>query len=179
MYTQHLGRDDREDIYGVETDIYGQGLPVEWATPLPLVIPDFLDFTSRRKSNRKGASSGHSTFIGTVVAAGPEDVLLGQQNVLGPLSKPSGTKRPITIFVLTDDQELHKDSLDYVPYLKEHDIDKGTLFKRQFCTTAICCPSRVSLWTGQLAHNTNVTDVNPPYGMWDLTGKHVESLVRR
>jgi hypothetical protein len=22
----------------------------------------------------------------------------------------------------------------------------------------------VSLWTGKLAHNTNVTDVNPPYG---------------
>jgi N-acetylglucosamine-6-sulfatase len=29
---------------------------------------------------------------------------------------------------------------------------------------AICCPSRVNLWTGQLAHNTNVTDVTPPYG---------------
>lgn len=29
---------------------------------------------------------------------------------------------------------------------------------------AICCPSRVTLWTGQLAHNTNVTNVNPPWG---------------
>ncbi|KAF7892718.1 uncharacterized protein EAF02_000256 [Botrytis sinoallii] len=35
---------------------------------------------------------------------------------------------------------------------------------RHYCTTAICCPSRVTLWTGKNAHNTNVTDVAPPYG---------------
>ena len=29
---------------------------------------------------------------------------------------------------------------------------------------ALCCPSRVNLWTGQMPHNTNVTDVKPPYG---------------
>ncbi|KAL1864312.1 hypothetical protein Daus18300_007735 [Diaporthe australafricana] len=68
------------------------------------------------------------------------------------------------IFVLTDDQDLRMNSLDFMPYLKKHLIEKGTSFKPHFCTTAICCPSRVSLWTGQLAHNTNVTDVNPPYG---------------
>ncbi|KAL2130068.1 hypothetical protein VTI74DRAFT_6925 [Chaetomium olivicolor] len=55
-------------------------------------------------------------------------------------------------------------SLDYLPLIKKHLIDKGTLYKRHYCTTAICCPARVSLWTGKLAHNTNVTDVNPPYG---------------
>lgn len=107
-----------------------------------------------------------STLVGTVLGAGLEEALLGgQQNVLGSSSKPANTKRPNIIFVLTDDQDLHMDSLDYMPHLKEHIIDKGTLFKRHFCTTAICCPARVSLWTGMLAHNTNVTDVNPPYGM--------------
>ncbi|ROW07678.1 hypothetical protein VMCG_03347 [Cytospora schulzeri] len=105
-----------------------------------------------------------STLVGAVLGAGLDDVLLGQQNVLGPSSKPASTKKPNIIFVLTDDQDLHMDSLDYMPHLKEHLIDKGTLFKRHFCTTAICCPARVSLWTGMLAHNTNVTDVNPPYG---------------
>lgn len=29
---------------------------------------------------------------------------------------------------------------------------------------SICCPSRVNIWTGRAAHNTNVTDLFPPYG---------------
>ncbi|KAF1981183.1 arylsulfatase [Aulographum hederae CBS 113979] len=55
-------------------------------------------------------------------------------------------------------------SLNYLPFVKKHLIDRGTLFTKHFCTIALCCPSRVSLWTGKAAHNTNVTDVNPPYG---------------
>ncbi|KAL2264167.1 hypothetical protein VTK26DRAFT_1285 [Humicola hyalothermophila] len=73
-------------------------------------------------------------------------------------------KKPNIVFILTDDQDLHMQSLDYLPLIKKHLIDEGTLYKRHYCTTAICCPARVSLWTGKLAHNTNVTDVNPPYG---------------
>lgn len=72
--------------------------------------------------------------------------------------------RPNIVFILTDDQDLHMQSLDYVPLIKKHLIDQGTLYKRHFCTTAVCCPSRVTLWTGKAAHNTNVTDVFPPYG---------------
>ncbi|KAK0724685.1 alkaline-phosphatase-like protein [Lasiosphaeris hirsuta] len=84
----------------------------------------------------------------------------------GPSPKPEGTsgKQPNIIFILTDDQDLHLDSLDYTPLIKKHLIDQGTLYRRHYCTTAVCCPARVSLWTGRLAHNTNVTDVNPPYG---------------
>jgi hypothetical protein len=72
--------------------------------------------------------------------------------------------RPNIVIVLTDDQDLHMNSISYMPLLKKHVIDQGTYYKRHYCTTAICCPSRVSLWTGRNAHNTNVTDVNPPYG---------------
>ena len=68
------------------------------------------------------------------------------------------------MFILTDDQDLHLGSLDYLPLIKKHLGDKGTLYKKHYCTTAICCPARVSLLTGRLAHNTNVTDVNPPHG---------------
>ncbi|CAK7198755.1 hypothetical protein SEUCBS139899_001419 [Sporothrix eucalyptigena] len=76
----------------------------------------------------------------------------------------AGHKQPNFVFIITDDQDLHMNSLDYLPYVKKHLRDQGTLFKRHFCTTAVCCPSRVSLWTGKQAHNTNVTDVNPPHG---------------
>lgn len=72
--------------------------------------------------------------------------------------------RPNIVFILTDDQDLHMNSLDYVPRIKKHLIDKGTLYKKHFCTTAICCPARVSILTGKLSHNTNVTDITPPYG---------------
>ena len=90
-----------------------------------------------------------------------------EQKPLGPEPKPAaaaGGKKPNIVFIITDDQDLHMNSLDYIPFVQKHLIDRGTLYKKHFCTTALCCPSRVSLWTGKLAHNTNVTDVNPPHG---------------
>lgn len=76
----------------------------------------------------------------------------------------SKTRSPSIVFFLLDDLDYQLQSLDYLPYVQKHLVEKGTLYKRHFCTTALCCPSRVSLWTGKAAHNTNVTDVNPPYG---------------
>ncbi|KAH6955768.1 alkaline-phosphatase-like protein [Ilyonectria sp. MPI-CAGE-AT-0026] len=76
-----------------------------------------------------------------------------------------GLERPKNIvLIMTDDQDAVMNSDAYMPRLKEHIIDQGTFFSNHFTTTAICCPSRVSLWTGKQPHNTNVTDVDPPYG---------------
>lgn len=72
--------------------------------------------------------------------------------------------RPNIVFILSDDQDVHLNSLDYMPHLKQHLLDQGTFFSRHYCTIALCCPSRVNLWTGRAGHNTNVTDVSPPYG---------------
>lgn len=72
--------------------------------------------------------------------------------------------RPNVVFILTDDQDVHLDSLSYQPLVKKYLIDNGLTFQHHYCTVAICCPSRVNLWTGLAAHNTNVTDVTPPYG---------------
>lgn len=74
------------------------------------------------------------------------------------------TAKPNVVFILTDDQDAQLGSLDYMPYVKKHLLDKGTHYRSHYCTTSVCCPSRVTLWTGKLAHNTNVTDVNPPHG---------------
>lgn len=68
------------------------------------------------------------------------------------------------VFILTDDQDAVLESVSYMPRLNQHLVQKGTSFVNHFTTTAICCPARVSLWTGKQPHNTNVTDVNPPYG---------------
>ncbi|KAI1391689.1 Arylsulphatase [Hypoxylon trugodes] len=73
-------------------------------------------------------------------------------------------QQPNIIFILTDDQDLHLNSLEYMPFVDQHLTKHGTSFKRHFCTTALCCPSRVTIFSGKLSHNTNVTNVVPPYG---------------
>ncbi|KAJ7247537.1 putative arylsulfatase [Mycena rebaudengoi] len=76
------------------------------------------------------------------------------------------TDKPNFVFILSDDQDYEMNSLDYMPLLKKYIADEGTRFERHYATTAQCCPSRASLWTGKTTHNTNVTDVSPPHGAW-------------
>lgn len=92
----------------------------------------------------------------------PEQITLGDL----PQNDPSraASRKPNIVLILTDDQDLHMNSMDYLPHINKHLVDQGTFFKRHFCTTAICCPSRATLLTGKAAHNTNVTDVSPPHG---------------
>ncbi|CAI0644619.1 unnamed protein product [Colletotrichum noveboracense] len=73
-------------------------------------------------------------------------------------------KRPNILFILTDDQDLHMESVQYMQYLKSDIVEKGTAFTQQYCTVALCCPSRATLWTGKAAHNHNITNVSPPHG---------------
>jgi N-acetylglucosamine-6-sulfatase len=77
--------------------------------------------------------------------------------------------KPNFIFIITDDQDMHLNSLEYQPSVQKHFAQEGTWFKKHFCTVSLCCPSRVSLLTGKAAHNTNVTDVSAPYGKSDLS----------
>lgn len=77
-----------------------------------------------------------------------------------PISGSKATQaRPNLVFIMSDDQDLHMDSLSYMPLLKKHVVDQGLTFTRHYCTVALCCPSRASLLTGKAAHNTNVTDI--------------------
>ncbi|KAK5171835.1 uncharacterized protein LTR77_003471 [Saxophila tyrrhenica] len=92
-------------------------------------------------------------------------------NNISPVSRPatmsanSGlTNQPNFIFIMTDDQDLHMNSIDYQPAVQKHFAAEGSFYSRHYCTISICCPSRVSLLTGKAAHNTNVTDVSLPYG---------------
>ncbi|KAJ0367190.1 hypothetical protein COL154_003261 [Colletotrichum chrysophilum] len=72
-------------------------------------------------------------------------------------------RQPNIVFILTDDQDEQLGSLDYMPFVQKHFVNEGTYYRKHFCTISICCPSRVSLLTGQAAHNTNVTYVTPPH----------------
>lgn len=68
-------------------------------------------------------------------------------------------KKPNFIFIITDDQDAHLDSIAHQPAVQNHFVKEGTTFNKHFCTVTLCCPSRVSLLTGKAAHNTNVTEV--------------------
>jgi arylsulfatase A-like enzyme len=84
---------------------------------------------------------------------------LASQEVFSLKSNVGDARRPNVVFILTDDQDVHLGSLDFMPFVKKHILDQGTYFSKHYCTTAVCCPSRVTLWTGKAAHNTNITDV--------------------
>ncbi len=70
-----------------------------------------------------------------------------------PFSSTSRTDRPNILFLLTDDQRW--DSLGCMgnPIVQTPHIDhlalQGTLFENNFTTTAICCTSRATLFTGR------------------------------
>jgi hypothetical protein len=83
----------------------------------------------------------------------PLGVSNDQIQLANPHTSPSISTRPNIIFILTDDQDLHLQSLNYMPLTQKHLTDQGTFYKRHYCTVAVCCPSRVSLWTGKAGEN--------------------------
>lgn len=86
-----------------------------------------------------------------------------------PSQQPYLRKSPNFLFILTDDLDYQLNSPSYMPKTLSRVKDKGVELANHFVTTALCCPSRVCLWTGRQAHNTNVTDVDPPWGEQTLT----------
>ena len=67
-------------------------------------------------------------------------------------------KRPNIIFILTDDQDVTANSLDYMPKLNKILRQEGMEFLNYFVTTALCCPSRSTILRGQYCHNTGIWD---------------------
>lgn len=70
-------------------------------------------------------------------------------------------QRPDIVFIFTDDQDLHLNSLDYMQNVQKLIVDEGTTFTKHFATVSNCCPSRASLLRGQHGHNTNITLLVP------------------
>ncbi|MGH2925332.1 MAG: sulfatase family protein [Solirubrobacterales bacterium] len=78
---------------------------------------------------------------------------------------PSSAKRasdhPNVVFVLTDD--LSWNLLKYMPNVKALQ-SQGETFSRYYVTDSLCCPSRSSIFTGRVPHNTGVITNKPPNG---------------
>ena len=70
--------------------------------------------------------------------------------------------RPNIIVILTDDQPLH--TVAYMPTVMNQLMAKGVNFTNGFVTTPLCCPSRVSILTGEYVHNHEVFTNSMPSG---------------
>lgn len=70
--------------------------------------------------------------------------------------------RPNIIVILTDDQPYH--TVDYMPTVKTQLMANGVVFENGFVTTPLCCPSRVSILSGQYVHNHKVYTDRMPLG---------------
>jgi arylsulfatase A-like enzyme len=70
--------------------------------------------------------------------------------------------RPNIILIVTDD--LDAASASKVPSIKGYIADKGLTFDNAFVTSALCCPSRATILTGQYPHNHLVRSNVPPVG---------------
>ncbi len=70
--------------------------------------------------------------------------------------------RPNIIVILTDDQPFH--TVDYMPAVKNQLMADGVVFENGFVTTPLCCPSRVSILSGQYVHNHGVYTDRMPLG---------------
>lgn len=91
-------------------------------------------------------------------------VSTSDQEILKSITDEAGRSKYNVVFVLTDDQDAQLGSLEHMPFVAKHLLARGTNYKRHYATTAVCCPSRATIWTGLTAHRHNITDVNPPWG---------------
>ncbi len=71
------------------------------------------------------------------------------------------SQRPNIVFVLTDD--LSWNLLKYMPHVQQM-RKEGETFARYFVTDSLCCPSRSSIFSGRVPHNTGVFTNTPPDG---------------
>jgi arylsulfatase A-like enzyme len=84
-------------------------------------------------------------------------------NVQAPASQERlNDSRPNIIVIMTDDQPFH--TVAYMPTVMNELIPKSVNFTNGFATTPLCCPSRVSILTGEYVHNHKVYTNRMPMG---------------
>jgi arylsulfatase A-like enzyme len=85
----------------------------------------------------------------------------------GPSVQPVGpvSSKPNIVFVLTDD--LSTDLVPYMPSVLKMQQD-GLSFNDYFVSDSLCCPSRSSIFTGNLPHDTGVFGNSGPHGGFNV-----------
>ncbi|CZT46525.1 related to arylsulfatase [Rhynchosporium secalis] len=81
----------------------------------------------------------HLTLLTSSVASANATTFDSNRQVLGnggDINSTFNKSKQNIVSVLTDDQDVHLSSLDYMPFVKKHFLDQGTYFNKHYCTTA-------------------------------------------
>jgi len=76
-----------------------------------------------------------------------------------PNREPAPVGAPNILVFVTDDQRA--DSMEFMPKTSKYFMDEGTWLPNGLSTTPICCPARVSIFTGRFVHNHGVRGFTP------------------
>jgi N-acetylglucosamine-6-sulfatase len=117
--------------------------------------------SSSASGSRGSASAGSRRWLAVALAI----IVLGSAVAVLAWQPWSTSRPPNIVLIVTDDQRW--DTLDAMPSVQRLLVDHGVTFENAFVTTPSCCPSRVSLLTGQYSHHTGVFDgsaANAPGG---------------
>lgn len=75
--------------------------------------------------------------------------------------RASSPGRPNILYIMTDQQFAGAMSCAGNPYLRTPNMDAlaamGTRFEKNYCTQPLCIPSRTSMFTGRMPHETGIT----------------------
>ncbi len=113
------------------------------------------------------ALAGSAPRQGATHTAGGEPSSPGKHAGVAPPTAPSargGQQRPNIVFVLADD--LAWNLVRYMPHVLTMER-RGETFARYFVTDSLCCPSRASILTGRLPHNTRIFSNGPRGGGYE------------
>jgi len=96
-------------------------------------------------------------------------------------ARPSTSKRPNIVFILTDDLDLTSYTTDarWFPQFHRLMAERGTTFTNAFVTDSLCCPSRASILRAQYVHDHGVLDNLPPNGgfeHWQQLGRDTSTV---
>ncbi|UCD29205.1 MAG: sulfatase-like hydrolase/transferase [Planctomycetota bacterium] len=105
----------------------------------------------RRELLQVGAVGAASAVLGTRLAGGAAE---------------ARKRRPNVLFIFTDQQSQRAMSCAGNKWLKTRHMDSiaanGVSFENSYCTSPVCSPSRSSLLTGRMPHETGVNVNNKP-----------------
>jgi N-acetylglucosamine-6-sulfatase len=152
---------------GLQSDCIGpivQGVaqPSRASKALPAVDPQIVA-ACKAESPVSGRAGGAGA------RASPDVSAEATATPVQPKPRPPGTPSgPNIVFILADDfsmdlisQKVFADSMPNLMKMKA----EGTTFANYFVTDSLCCPSRSSIFTGKLPHNTGVfRNVGPDGG---------------
>lgn len=84
-------------------------------------------------------------------------------------STSQAQQKPNIIFILTDDYSSNL--VEFMPNLKAMQKE-GVTFSHYFVSNSLCCPSRSSIFTGMLPHNSGVLTNTVPNGGYEAYMEH-------